>query len=348
MFRSSTARWVLGTLAFIVALGVLRYKPWQRPETQENAAATHARETLAVGFLPVTCHLTCPVTDFATRTSTTTRFESQRFADFPTIVESMKGGRLDATFMIAPLAMKLREQGMPVKILYLGHRDGSTVMVRKDLPAKNLRDLRGKVFAIPSKYSNQNLVIHKLLEDQGVKPDEIRFVEMPPPDMPGALAAKAIDAYFVGEPHPARAELDGSGRVLYHAKDIWPGFISCVLVVHEKLIQTRPAVVKDLVRGIAESGEWAETHRLDAAKVVSPYFRQDEKLVRYVLTQPPDRVSYRMLTPTDEEMGRIRDMALKAGILEKSVDMKELVDRSFIPEDIKPANITLQAKVGQE
>ena len=250
--------------------------------------------------------------------------------------------------MIAPLAMKLREQGMPVKILYLGHRDGSTVMVRKDLPATNLRDLRGKVFAIPSKYSNQNLVIHKLMEDQGVKPDEIRFVEMPPPDMPGALAAKAIDAYFIGEPHAARAELDGSGRVLYHAKDIWPGFISCVLVVHEKVIQTRPAVVRDLVRGIAESGEWAETHRLDAAKLVSPYFRQDEKLVRYVLTQPPDRVSYRMLTPTDEEMNRIRDMALKAGILEKSVDMKDLLDRSFIPEDIKPANISLEAKASQE
>ena len=136
---------------------------------------------------------------------------------------------------------------------------------------------------------------------------------MPPPDMPGALASKAIDAYFVGEPHAARAELDGSGRVLYHAKDIWPHFISCVLVVTEKLIDERPAVVKDLVRGIAESGEWAETHRVEAARLVSPYFRQDEKLVRYVLTQPPDRVSYRMLTPSDDEMQRIADMGLEAG-----------------------------------
>ena len=92
-------------------------------------------ETLAVGFLPVTCHLTCPVTDYATRTSASTRFESQRFTDFPTVVETLKSGRLDATFMIAPLAMKLREQGVRVKIVYLGHRDGSTVMVRKDLPA---------------------------------------------------------------------------------------------------------------------------------------------------------------------------------------------------------------------
>jgi len=265
-----------------------------------------------------------------------------RFTDFPTIVESIKGGRLQATFMIAPLAMKLREQGVPVKILYLGHRDGSEVIVRKDLPVTDLRGLRGKTFAIPSKYSNQNLVIHKLMEDQGVKDDELRFVEMPPPDMPGALAAKAIDAYFIGEPHAAKAELDGSGRVLYYAKDIWPKFISCVLVATEKLIKERPELVRDLVRGIAESGEWAETHRIEAAKVASPYFRQDEKLVRYVLTQPPDRVSYRMLTPTDEEMQRIHDMALKAGILQKPIDMKELIDRRFIPLEIKRANITVQ------
>jgi len=51
------------------------------------------------------------------------------------------------------------------------------------------------------------------MEDQGVKPDEIRFVELPPPDMPGALAAKASMLIFVGEPHAAKAELDGSGRV---------------------------------------------------------------------------------------------------------------------------------------
>ena len=247
--------------------------------------------------------------------------------------------------MIAPLAMKLREQGVPVKICYLGHRDGSTVIVRNDLPARDLRDLRGKTFAIPSKYSNQNLVIHKLMEDQGVKPDEIRFVEMPPPDMPGALAAKAIDAYFVGEPYAAKAELDGTGRVLYHAKDIWPHFISCVLVVHERLIRERPEVVRDLVRGIAESGEWAEVHRLEAAKVASPYFRQDEKVVRYVLTQPLDRVSYRMLTPTDEELERIQEMAVKAGILERPLAMKDLIDRQFIPADIKPANIEVKEPI---
>jgi NitT/TauT family transport system substrate-binding protein len=341
MLRSPIARWTLGVIALIAVLGVLRFKPWRYESLKQvfQGKSENSRMELKVGYLPVTCHLTCPVTDFATRTSTTNRFESQRFTDFPTVVESVKGGRLDATFMIAPLAMKLREQGVPVKIVYLGHRDGSTVIVRKDLPATSLRDLRGKTFAIPSKYSNQYLVIRKLMEDQGVGLDEMRFVELPPPDMPGALAAHAIDAYFVGEPHAAKAELDGSGRVLYHAKDIWPHFISCVLVVTEKLIKEQPAVVYDLVRGIAESGEWADGHRLEAAKVVSPYFRQDEKVLRYVLTQPPDRVSYRMLTPTDEELQKINDMAVKTGILQGPIAMSDLLDRRFIPPDIKPLNI---------
>ena len=328
-FRSPGARWVLGVVIFIAVLGVLRYRPWSYGFGMNDGD----REQLTVGFLPVTCHLTCPVTDFSTRTSRTTRFQSQLFMDFPTMAETMKAGRLQATIMIAPLAMKLREQGLPVKILYLGHRDGSTLIVRKDIKAKSLRDLRGRVIAVPSKYSNQYLVLHKLMDDQGVAPNEIRFVEMQPPDMPGALASKALDAYFVGEPYPARAQLDGTGYVLYFAKDIWPHFISCVLVAQETLIRERPAVVRDLVRGIAQSGAWIDDHRVEAANIAAPFFHQDEQLLRFVLTQPPDRISYRMLTPSDADLSAIRDMALKAGILTKRVEMADLVDRSFIPAD---------------
>ncbi|MCH8568425.1 MAG: ABC transporter substrate-binding protein [Balneolales bacterium] len=330
-------KWLFGAIAFLLILALLRFQPWQHLNSSLWGETSQTRiESLDVGFLPVTCHLTCPVTDYASRTSIDFRFDSQRYTDFPTMVESIRSGRLEATFMIVPLAMKLREQGVPVRIVYLGHRDGSTVMVRPDLNINNLQDLRGKRFAIPSKYSNQYLVIRRLMSEQGVNPEEINFVELPPPDMPGALSARAIDAYFVGEPFAARAELSGTGKILYHAKDIWPNFISCALVVHENLINRRPEVVADLVRGIAESGEWAENNREEAARIAAPYFRQDEAVVRHVLTRPPDRVSFQMLTPTDEELQRIHDIALESGILDKPVSMQALVDRSFIPEVIRP------------
>ncbi len=119
-------------------------------------------------------------------------------------------------------------------------------------------------------------------------------------------------------------------------------------MVHEKLIQDHPEIVKDLVRGISESVEWAETHRLDAARVAAPYFRQDERVVRYVLTEPPDRVSYRRLTPTDEEIQKIEDMALKAGILTRRIPMSELLDRRFIPAQILPARISVAQSPGPE
>ncbi|WP_395142712.1 ABC transporter substrate-binding protein, partial [Armatimonas sp.] len=78
------------------------------------------RETLEVGFLPVTCHLTCPVTAFASETSTSgTRFESRRFTDWPTVADALRTGALKATFMIAPMAMKLKADGVPCKIVYL-------------------------------------------------------------------------------------------------------------------------------------------------------------------------------------------------------------------------------------
>ena len=328
-----TVRITIITVVTLAVLTLLHKKPW---ETREAAAAGE----LGVGFLPVTCHLTCPVTDYATKSTTTsTRFISQRFTEFPTVVEALKVREIEATFLLAPLAMVLREQGVPIKIVYLGHRDGSTVMVQKNSTAKSLRDLKGKIFAIPNRHSNQYLVLTKLMEDEGMKPDDIKFVELPPPDMPSSLATGSIHAYFIGEPHAAKAELAGTGRVLYHAKDIWPRFISCVLVVREELIAEKPHVVRDLVRGIAESGEWAERNRLAAAKVASPYFRQDQKLLEYVLTQPPDRVSYRHLTPTDEDMQQIQKYALKAGILKKPIDLSQLLDLRFIPTTISPAQI---------
>jgi NitT/TauT family transport system substrate-binding protein len=256
---------------------------------------------------------------------------SKRFTDFPTVVESLRSGRLQATFLLAPLAMVLRDQGVPVKIVYLGHRDGSQIIVAKSGPVRSIGDLRGRKFAIPSRFSNQYLVLLKLLEDEGVGPKDLDFVELPPPDMPGALAAGAIEAYFVGEPFAAKAELDGTGRVLCYAKDVWPRFISCVLVVREDLIATRPDVVRDLVRGIAASGEWAERHREEAAARVAPYFRQDEKLLRHVLTQPPDRVSYVGLVPTDDEMAVIMRYAMKAGVLKREIDVGQLLDRRFVP-----------------
>jgi len=337
---------IAGIVLIVLVLGLLRYKPWSSTGSINSRDVVHdgpndkAQRELTVGYLPVTCHLTCPVTDFASKTTkSNTNFNSRVFTDFPTVVSALQAKQVQATFMIVPLAMKLREQGVPIKICYLGHRDGSEIVVAKNGNVRSLGDLKGKTVAIPSVFSNQNFVFHKLMKDYGMKQDDINFVVLPPPDMPSSLATGAIDGYFVGEPFCAKAELDGYGRVLYYARDIWPNFISCALVVHEDLINEHPEIVQDLVRGIAESGAWAETHRAEAAKLVAPYYRQDEKVLNFVLTSDPRRVSYVQLTPTDADLQQIEDMGIIMGLLKKHTPMNELIDRRFVPEVINPAAI---------
>jgi NitT/TauT family transport system substrate-binding protein len=334
-----------GVVVFITILGLFRYRPWNQNTVAVSdpihvGANRNAQRELTVAFLPVTCHLTCPVTDYASKTTRSgTNFNSRLFTDFPTVASALEAKQVEAAFMIVPLAMKLREQGVPVKICYLGHRDGSEIVVGKNSTIRNLLDLKGKKVAIPSLYSNQHFVFTRLMEDYGMKAGDISFIVLPPPDMPTSLAAGAIDGYFVGEPFCAKAELDGIGRILYYARDIWPNFISCALVVHEDLIKNNPTIVQDLVRGIAQSGAWAETHRAEAAQLVSPYYRQDEKVLNYVLTADPHRVSYLQLTPTDEDLQQIQDMGLKMGLLTKRIPMQEIIDRDFVPQSITPAPI---------
>jgi NitT/TauT family transport system substrate-binding protein len=235
--------------------------------------------------------------------------------------------------MIAPMALKLREQGVPLRIVYLGHRDGTALVVHADSPARSLKDLRGQRIAIPNRMSNQYLLLFKGLKDAGMTLSDVKFVEMPPPDMPAALATKSVEAIIAGEPFMGQAELDGYGRVLHQAKELWPNFISCVLVVEEKQIAEQPARVQELVTGIARSGKWLEggmDNRMAASDAVATnYYNQDPRLLRFVLSKPPDRVTYGNLRLAKGDFDQIEALAIEAKLLERPVGFDHYADPQF-------------------
>ena len=181
------------------------------------------KRKLNVAYIPVTCHLACPVTDYITRSSLDGNlFIPKMFQGFPEIKEALIANRMQAGFLVAPMAIALRAQGVPVKIVYLGHRYGSAVVVQKDGPVHTVADLRGRTIAIPSRFSDERLIVIRALAKNGVRVSEVKMLEMAPADVAGALAAKAIDAFSMGEPYPSQAEMAGFGRVLFQARDYWP------------------------------------------------------------------------------------------------------------------------------
>jgi NitT/TauT family transport system substrate-binding protein len=296
-----------------------------------------------VGFLPVTCHLTCPVTHFINQSiSGDGMFDPVRFSGWPELKETFLANDLEATFILAPMAMALREQGVPIKIVYLGHRDGTTMMVRTDSTIYRIEDLRGRTIAVPNRFSNQRLIIYRALKERGMSIKDVTMVEMPPPDMPAALFSRSVDAIISGEPFMAQTEMDGYGRVLFMTKDVWPEFISCVLAVSEKTIETRRADVQSLVEGIAKSGKWLDrsmNHRMEAADISGPqYYHQAPKLLRFVLSKPPDRVKYTNLNVLRQDFEEIEALGKEAGILQGTAHFEDYADPSFVRDEtlIKP------------
>jgi NitT/TauT family transport system substrate-binding protein len=263
--------------------------------------------------------------------------EPVRFNGWPELKEAFLAEDLEATFILAPLAMSLREQGVPLKIVYLGHRDGTTMMVHKDSPILRIEDLRGKRIAVPNRFSNQYLIVYKALRDRGLRMEDVEIVELPPPDMPAALLTRSVDAIIAGEPLMAQTELDGYGRVLFMTKDVWPEFISCVLAVPEGTILARRPVVQRLIDGIARSGKWIDRsidHRMQAAQFTAQhYYHQDPRLLRFVLSTPPDRVKYRNLTPHRADFEEIEALGREAGILKGTARFYDYADPSFVPDE---------------
>jgi NitT/TauT family transport system substrate-binding protein len=302
----------------------------------DNERLPAAKRKINVGYIPVTCHLACPVTDYISKHSTGgSLFIPKMFQSFPEMKESLIANKLQAAFLVAPMAIALKAQGAPVRIVYLGHRYGSAVVVAKNGPIKTIADLRGRTIAIPSRFSDERLIVLKVMKEAGIPRESVKLVEMAPPDVAGALAASAIDGFSMGEPFPSQAEIGGFGRVLFFARDHWPDFMSCVLVVREDVIENRPDAVQTLVDGVARSGLWLEdeskdAHRNYAAEFVGKYYySQPPALLRWALTKPNDRVTYNPLTPRKADFDMVSDLMVETGLLDRKLAFEDYTDVRF-------------------
>jgi NitT/TauT family transport system substrate-binding protein len=298
--------------------------------------------TLVVGGLPVTCNLTLPVACTAKDLENSTlppgspryTFKYSKYNGWPEIKESLMAGRIPAAYMLAPLVMDLADRKIPVKIVSLGHRSGAVIMVRTESPYRNFQQLAGKRIAIPSRFAVDLLFLRKMLAEEGMSVEQIELVEMPPPDMPAALYADAVDAYCTGEPFGAAAEKAGYARPLRMTRDEWPKYICCVLTVREELIQSQPEMVQELVNQVLGAGAWldqSKTNRDRAAEIAASrtFFNQDPNIIRFVMENPTDRVTYGDLRMIRGEFEELMELSLQAGTLKHPIAYETYVDERF-------------------
>jgi NitT/TauT family transport system substrate-binding protein len=320
---------LLGLAAAALPLGTLSC-------TEKKANA------LVVGGLPVTCNLTLPVACVANATVNNTapagapkfEYEYSKFNGWPELKESLMSGRIQAGYMLAPLVMDLADNGVPVKIVSLGHRSGAVIMVRSESPYRSFRQLTGKRIAIPSRFAVDFLFLRRLLAEENMRVEQFEIVEMPPPDMPAALYANAVDAYCTGEPFGAAAQRAGYARPLHMTRDKWPKYICCVLTVRAELIARNPPMVQELVNHVLGAGAWLDQQQANRDKAVRiaagrQFFNQDPNVLRFVMENPTDRVTYGDLRMIRTELEELMQLSLAAGTIKHPIAYEKYADERF-------------------
>jgi NitT/TauT family transport system substrate-binding protein len=300
--------------------------------------ARGATGPLVVGGLPVTCNLTLPVACAARRLAQGAGgpgFAYSKYSGWAELKESLMTGRVQAAYMLAPLVMDLVDSRIPLKIVSLGHRSGAVIMVRADAPLRRFADLRGRRVAIPSRFAVDYLFLRKMLAREGMTAADVEIVEMAPPDMPAALYARAIDAYCTGEPFGAAAQQAGYARPLALTRDEWRNYICCVLTVHEDLVVHQRGVVQDLVNHVQSAGSWLDASAANREKAVQiaarrEFFNQDPRIIRFVMSNPRDRVTYGDLRMLRGEFDELMTLSLQARTLRRPIAYERYADESFV------------------
>ncbi len=286
-----------------------------------------SKKTIYMGYMPVITNLASPLLDYASEGNPDIRFKALKFSSFSEMAESLRNGKIDVAFIIAPLSIVLKQQGENIKVVYIGNRNESVLVTRKGLKVRSLSDLAGNKIAVPTRFSGHNIALRKQLKKLGLE-GQIQIVEMNPPDMAAALASGVLDAYFVGEPFASRTLKNGDSEKLLYAEEISPNFICNLVIVRADFIQKDPDTVRMLVSGAARSGFWAQRHLDKAAEIAIKYWNAPLPLVNYALNTPKNRILFNLYTPKQTEMQAMADDMLNLGLIENN-NIAGLVDDQF-------------------
>jgi NitT/TauT family transport system substrate-binding protein len=196
------------------------------------------------------------------------------------IVDALIAGRIDADCMGAITGIWEAAQTVPdrFKIFLVYAADSNVdntmaVVVKKDSPLKDLKDLKGKkVGTFPGITS---LSLARVIVGKKTDPKGVTFTEIPPANLIGALAAGQIDAYFSPEPFGMIALSQGVGRYLINSPctllGLKRGIAGGGFAFSTKFVQERPDVAKKVKAAIEKGAAFIKTNEKEARGFLVKY-----------------------------------------------------------------------------
>lgn len=209
---------------------------------------------------------------------------------------------------VSPGASSTGEQG----------RDFAAIIAPGDSPIKNAKDLEGKTVAVNNLKNIGDTSVNAAVRKAGGDPKKVKYVELPFPGIPAAIADKRIDAGWIVEPFLTIARSGGAKVVAWNLVDTAPNMMIAVYFTTRKYAMEHPDVVKRFQAAMKESLAYADSH-IDEVRVIVPTFTRVSKELIGKLTLPR--------WPTEmnvESTQTLADLAVGDGLLDKKPDLNAL------------------------
>jgi NitT/TauT family transport system substrate-binding protein len=298
---------------------------------------------IKVGHLKITDHLVLGVTQDKIEKGQETfqhcDLKVQLYRGWNPLASDLKAGNIDAACILAPLAMEMFGSGYKSRLVLQTHKSGSTVVANKAANIQKIEDFKGKAVLIPHYLSVHHLLFDKLLRDSGFEigaGKDVVFDVVAPSDIPEIIEwdeKGTVGGFIVAEPFGSQVVKAGYGEEFRLSKEIWPDHPCCVLVVKEEIVEKDPEAVLELTRSLVDSGQFIINNTSAAAEIGAKFLSQDVEVIKRVLEDPKQRVTFNELFPVIDDYEFMQNYLTDTiSAMSKKIDLEKFVDPIFAKE----------------
>jgi NitT/TauT family transport system substrate-binding protein len=215
---------------------------------------------------------------------------------------------------------------LPVTIISQGVLGGKTeeeawadLLVLKDGPVKEPKDLEGKTIAVNTLSNICEVTIKASLTDMGVDVSTLKFTEVPFPDMNAALEAERVDGACVVEPFVSQGTAGKAKGIDPFYVNTAPDLTVATYFTSKQYAADNAETVEKFVTAMEQSLDYAQSNP-DAVREILGEYTQIPPEVAKNIQLPQWRAD--LTVPTIE---RLSALSLEYGLIESEPDLNELI-----------------------
>ena len=161
----------------------------------------------------------------------------------------------------------------------------------KDSAIQSVADLKGKKVAL-NKGRNVHYLLVRLLEKNGLKPNDVQTIYLSPADARAAFESKSVDAWVIWDPFYAAIELDIKPRVLATGRALSSNnsfYLASrpFAMLHVACCMLHAASLAVLLGELTRADAFVQAHCKDAIKLVADFSGLDAGIVSLFLQRRP-------------------------------------------------------------